>query len=97
MSRFIWTPNRISELGMKFLKSVLDNMNTEDTKIRFGTTGQGIKPNYQVSYPEKEPITFSGRNHEKFSGSDRFEENNLSESFPYSTIQEAYVGAKPRS
>ena len=86
MSRFIWTKENLPQLGLIFLRTVLDNMREEGATVRLGNTGQGIKPNYQIRFP----------NHERFNGPATFEEKNLSEPFSYSTIRTAYTGTKTR-
>lgn len=96
MSRFIWTKENLPQLGLIFLRTVLDNMREEGTTVRFGNTGQGIKPNYQIRFPNTVSISFSGLSHERFNGPATFEEKNLSEPFSYSTIRTAYTGTKTR-
>ncbi|WP_338545200.1 hypothetical protein V6W80_20070 [Pseudomonas benzopyrenica] len=97
MSKFIWTEENLPQLGLIFLRTVLDNMRREGATVRFGNTGQGIKPNYQIRFPNNRSISFSGLSHEKFIGPDLFEEKNLSESFPRNVILRAYAGTKTSS
>lgn len=97
MSKFIWTEENLPQLGLIFLRTVLDNMREEGATVRLGNTGQGIKPNYQIHFSNTISISFSGLSHERFNGSNTFEEKNLSEPFPYSTIRRAYAGTKTRS
>jgi len=94
MNKLKWKENDLPKLGLIFLRTVLENMRGEGATVRFGNTGQGIKPNYQISFSNNRSISFSGLSHEKFNGSDSFEEKNLSESFPYSAIHKAYAGTK---
>ncbi|KXJ32922.1 hypothetical protein [Pseudomonas sp. HUK17] len=96
MSRFIWTEENLPQLGLIFLGKVLDKMRKEGATVRFGNTGQGIKPNYQVRLPNTVSISFSGLSHKRFNGPDTFEEKNLSEPFSFSTIRTAYAGTKTR-
>lgn len=96
MSSFIWTKENLPQLGLIFLRTVLDNMREEGATVRLGNTGQGIKPNYQVRFPNTVSISFSGLSHERFHGPATFEEKNLSEPFSYSTIRTAYTGTKTR-
>lgn len=94
MSRFIWNEENLPQLGLIFLRTVLDNMRKEGATVRLGNTGHGIKPNYQINLPNNRTLSFSGLSHERFNGPDAFEEKNLSEPFSYSTIRTAYTGTK---
>ena len=96
MSKLVWTEEKLPELGLIFLRTIMDNMrNDERATVRLGTTGQGIKPNYQVTLPGMGPRVFNGLNHEKYVGADKFDHSNLSDPFNYSKIRNAYEGTRP--
>ena len=87
-----WNKDSLKQnLGYKFLKEVKNKMREDDTSVvKFGTTGDGSYPNYQIThskYPDR-PRTIRGRNHEKFDieNEDEFQESNLSDNFSYSEI-----------
>ncbi|MFG3452553.1 hypothetical protein [Stutzerimonas stutzeri] len=95
MSRLKWTDAKLPELGLIFLRTIMDNMrNDEHATVRLGTTGQGIKPNYQVTLPGMEPRVFNGLNHERYVGADEFDDSNLSDAFDFSKIRKAYEGTR---
>lgn len=96
MSKLKWTEAQLPELGLIFLRTIMDNMrNDERATVRLGTTGQGIKPNYQVTLPGKEPRVFNGLNHQRYVGADIFDNSNLSDAFDFSEIRKAYEGTRP--
>ena len=49
MSSIVWNKFTLeSSLGRIFLNCVLNNMVSKESKVRFGITGKGIYPNYQI-------------------------------------------------
>ena len=63
-SRIEWNENRVAELSPLFLKKLLANMGEDkDAQVCFGTSGKGIRPNYQISSGSKEAIAFNGSSH----------------------------------
>ncbi|TLX15974.1 hypothetical protein [Rhizobium sp. MHM7A] len=77
-------------LGDKgFYRQVLANMIKfgHPAGIRFGTTGRGVYPNYQVHYPDGSVRAFRGRNHGLFSGVNAmFKDRNLSAVYTYDQV-----------
>ncbi len=60
----VWDEERVGQLSPAFLKKLLTNMAKDaDAAVCFGTTGKGIRPNYQVHYSNKEVIVFTGSGH----------------------------------
>ena len=59
-----WDEDRVGQLSAVFLRKVFTNMG-DDTGARvcFGTTGKGIRPNYQIEFSSQEIIRFSGSGH----------------------------------
>lgn len=60
----VWNEERLGLLAPVFLKKVLTNMG-DDTgaKVSFGTTGKGIRPNYQIEFSSKETTVYTGSGH----------------------------------
>ncbi|MFT7683990.1 hypothetical protein [Moritella dasanensis] len=97
MKKPLWTKERIAQKGSVFLQSVLNNMGSKslNATVRFGTTGTGDLPNYQVKKefgpiaPDRHLITvYQSRSHKKYTGTAVFNEDNLSEEFTYADIIE---------
>lgn len=81
MSSIVWNKfNLESSLGNKFLNYVLNNMGSKESKVRFGVTGRGIYPNYQIIDSNGFIITYNGRSHKKHK-IDEFAQKNLSDVF----------------
>ena len=80
-----------------YFKGVLGNMvalgcgprRSDQAAIRFGNTGGGHAPNYQIELPGGEKRCFNGMGHkEASSGSDEFAPANLSvERFSYQDVE----------
>lgn len=86
-----WDMENMSKLGRLFLRNVIDNMrNFEEAKVRFGETGQGIQPNYQVTFPNGIVRTFRGSSHKPFSQAEEFNLDNLSEAFSLEDIKNIF-------
>lgn len=91
MPKIEWNENNLPTLGRFFLRRVLDNMRgREDSVVRFGETGQGIQPNYQVTFPNGRIMTLRGSSHEVFEQADEFDSHNVSKAFNLAAIQAAY-------
>ena len=97
MSKLLWTKESVAQMGPKFLQSVLSNMGSKNLNgtVRFGTSGKGEVPNYQVKKefgpiaPDRCLITvFQSRSHKKYTGTAVFNNDNLSEAFSYADIVE---------
>lgn len=90
----IWTKKNLADkVGYSFLKKVKNNMRGDkdpDAVVRFGITGEGAYPNYQITHSKhpNKPRTIRGRNHEKFEieDGDEFNDSNLSQPFTYEDI-----------
>jgi hypothetical protein len=87
----------ITQLTGLFLRSVLDNMRWKEVAtVRFGTTGEWIKPNYEVIFPDQKTRTFMGLSHGRFSRADEFDRNRLTGLFSYHDVLAAYDGKKSK-
>jgi hypothetical protein len=60
----VWDEERVGQLSAAFLKKLLANM-AKDTgaTVCFGTTGKGIRPNYQIQFSSEEVVVFTGSGH----------------------------------
>ncbi|MEH6386721.1 MULTISPECIES: hypothetical protein [Pseudomonas] len=95
MSKLVWTKTKLPELGLIFLRTMLEKMRgDEGATVRLGTTGQGIRPNYQITLSGKAPRVFNGLNHEIYTGTERFDDGNLSSFFSFFDIRDAYEGTR---
>jgi hypothetical protein len=77
-------PFEVSRLSRPYLEAVLSNLDAcsqewhEAAWVRFGTTGKGLRPNYQIeSESGKEYKTFSGNTHARRASSQPFRPENL--------------------
>jgi hypothetical protein len=90
MSKLNWSESSLSNLGRIFLRNVLDHMR-EGSIVSFGETGEGIQPNYQVTYPNGVIKTIRGSSHKKFDNADEFNTSKISPAFSLADIQRAYA------
>jgi hypothetical protein len=95
-NRLVWDQASLSRLDLIFLRTVLDNMREASSKVRFGVTGQGIKPNYQITFKNGLVRPLSGLSHELHEKG-KFDSENLSETeFSYDDIAAAYNAKRPK-
>lgn len=95
MSKLLWTKESVAQMGPKFLQLVLSNMGSKNLNgtVRFGTSGKGEVPNYQVK-TEFGPIApdrclikvFQSRSHKVYTGTVVFNDDNLSDEFTHEDI-----------
>ncbi len=82
-----WDIDRVAQLSKNFLEQVLKNMAVDsESKVLFGTTGKGIRPNYQVEFNDGQIISFSGSGHKPKANSPGQGAKNLSAPFPFQDI-----------
>lgn len=82
-----WDIDRVAQLSNTFLEKVLENMAVDpESKVLFGTTGKGIRPNYQIEFKDGQVTTFTGSGHKPKPSSPGQGAKNLSAPFPYQEI-----------
>ena len=82
-----WDIDRVAQLSKAFLGKVLKNMAVDsESKVLFGTTGKGIRPNYQIEYKDGQVIAFTGSGHKPKAGPKGQGAKNLSAPFPFQEI-----------
>ena len=85
-----WNENNLSDLGRVFLRNVRDNMRDKvKSTVKFGTTGKGEIPNYQVTYPNGLIRTIRGSSHKNMN-EDQFNNKTTSEDFTFAQLNNAY-------
>ena len=87
----------VAQVGEKFAQQVLGNM-PSGSSVRFGETGEGVFPNYQVESSEGTTL-WRGNGHGTWSGSvEEFNQSKVSKPFSREGIFEAFVRRyrKPR-
>ncbi len=89
MSMLEWTEENLPQLGKLFLLSVEQNMRHDDTKVRFGLTGTGARPNYEVEFPNGRRLAYGGLSHEQDTRADTFHEKRISQAFSRQQISDA--------
>ncbi len=63
-TNIVWDDERVGQLSPAFLTKLLANMaKDEGATVCFGTTGKGIRPNYQILYSDENVIVFTGSGH----------------------------------
>ncbi|QIY10189.1 hypothetical protein FOC33_15525 [Plesiomonas shigelloides] len=93
MTKLTWSIDELSTLGRVYLRNVLGKMRGfEHSHTQFGRLGKGIKPNYQVTFPNGIVRCFRGINHED-AGREGFEEQNISQPFSLADVKEAFEKA----
>jgi len=82
-----WDIDRVAQLSKTFLEKVLKNMAADsESKVLFGTTGKGIRPNYQIEYKDGQIASFTGSGHKPKAGPKGQGAKNLSAPFPFQVI-----------
>ncbi len=82
-----WDIDRVAQLSKAFLEKVLENMADDpESKVFFGTTGKGIRPNYQIEFKDGRIALFTGSGHKPKAGSPGQGAKNLSAPFPFQAI-----------
>jgi len=86
----VWNEERVGQLSPAFLKKLLTNM-TKDTgaTVCFGTTGKGIRPNYQIKFSNEEVTVFTGSGHKPLDKPLSAGAKKISQPFPYGVIDSA--------
>lgn len=63
-TRIQWDETQVAGLSPLFLEKVLANMgNDKEAQVCFGTSGKGVRPNYQICFGSKKTIAFNGSSH----------------------------------
>jgi hypothetical protein len=93
---------KVPELDPVFLAKVFDNMQRCSSKseviVKFGTKGNGTRPNYQIEYIDKSKVIkttkFHGVNHTENSqgDNDSYNPDNLTRSFSLQEIERLTKG-----
>lgn len=90
MSGIEWNENNLHTLGRAFLQHVLDHMRGREASIvRLGETGTGVKPNYQVTFPNNVIRALRGSSHNAFP-IEEFDAKNISQPFTLAQVRAAY-------
>ncbi|WP_022663887.1 hypothetical protein [Desulfospira joergensenii] len=93
-SRILWDEKRVAGLSDPFLKKLLINMgDDQEAQVCFGTSGKGIRPNYQIQFASKEIIAFNGSSHKQNSKLISGDPGKLSPPFSMDVIKKS-LGAK---
>lgn len=67
----------------------------DDTTVRFGTTGDGTRPNYQVTKSNGETVAYSGLNHKEDKKTDIYNDHRISEkAYSRSEVRQLYIKNK---
>lgn len=77
-----------------YFRSVLGNMGgpKSRSRVRFGTEGDGVAPNYEIVSTNGKAIAFRGLSHRPNIDVDRYDEANLSSHHTYAEVQELLAG-----
>ena len=83
-----WDIDRVAQLSKPFLEKVLTNMAKDtESKVLFGTTGKGIRPNYQIEYKDGRIAAFTGSGHKPKEIKPGQGAKNLSDPFAFQDIE----------
>ncbi|MEQ4532338.1 MAG: hypothetical protein ABN478_13700 [Mixta sp.] len=72
------------------VRNIIDK--PEIVGVRFGITGKGIQPNYQIVYIDGSLQTMSGQNHRQFKNVDEFKQGNISPLYTLGELQAVLLG-----
>ena len=84
-----WNEENLSLLGKKFLSNVISNMRFEGSVVRFGETGKGTQPNYQITFPNERVWTIRGSSHETYEDAEKFNIEKISDPFSLTVMRTA--------
>ena len=84
--RPVWETVRSPDYYLK----VMDNMRNlrGDRSVRFGTGGNGERPNYQVEYPDGRKVPYFSSNHQINREVDAYDPEHLSRSYSFLEVRE---------
>ncbi|MDD9304092.1 MAG: hypothetical protein HUK40_17785 [Desulfobacter sp.] len=86
----VWDEERVGQLSAPFLRKVFANMGGDaQSKVFFGTTGKGIRPNYRIEYSDKRLLGFTGSGHKPQDPPSASGAKNLSDPFDFQVIESA--------
>lgn len=83
----------VARVGEAYMIKVLGNSGA-GTHVRFGLTGNGTAPNYQVEFEgsERPRLLFGGLSHKEWTGDEKeFADDRLSKPFPYEDLFAAFL------
>ncbi|PIE61154.1 MAG: hypothetical protein CSA29_04870 [Desulfobacterales bacterium] len=87
-----WDEARIAALAPAFLTKLVANMaDDKDSRVFFGTTGKGIRPNYRIEFGDGSVVGFTGSGHKPQDSLPAAGAGKLSEPFPFDVIQAALL------
>ena len=90
MANLCWTDDNLHTLGKVFLWKVLDNLrDNEGTTVRFGQTGEGIKPNYEITFANGRVWVLNGASHDTFPDTSTFDPQRVSTPFTRDQVKQA--------
>lgn len=94
MSELEWNEETLPTLGRFFLRNILNHMRyLKESTVCLGETGQGVMPNYQVTFPNGVTRTLRGSSHKAFEQADTFDKERISRPFSLQEIEAAYEKA----
>ncbi len=86
----VWDEERIASLSPNFLMKVIENMGTgEHATICFGTSGKGIRPNYQILLGPEKSMAYNGSSHKPLAKPMDAKAGKLSRPFARKIIEKA--------
>jgi hypothetical protein len=86
----VWDETRLAQLNPVFLEKMIQNMGTDDqAAIRLGTTGKGIRPNYQIHFSDQTVTAYSGASHQPNQKPGAAKTKNISPPFSRTVIETA--------
>jgi len=84
----VWDEERVGQLATPFLEKVYTNMDGDtESKVFFGTTGKGIRPNYRIQFNDSQITGFTGSGHKPQDPLPASGANNLSDPFAFPVIK----------
>ncbi len=88
--RIEWDEKRIASLAPNFLLKLLENMGThKHVTVCFGTSGKGIRPNYQILLGPEKSMAYSGSSHKPLAKTMDAKSGRLSRPFTRNVIEKA--------
>lgn len=93
----LWNGENIHILPCDYMSKVIENIRNRhgiNSFVKFGLTGKGVEPNYQVIDYKGGVFTYNGRSHDFDINTELYSENNLSRKFSYDDLINRFVGER---
>jgi hypothetical protein len=81
-----------------YFRRVLSNMGkpSDGNRVRFGLTGDGVRPNYQIEFANEGPVAYASINHKRDASVVTYDDAELGRARTYEEVQTLLAGCGGR-